>query len=288
MKKRIITISIISSLLLVTIVGIICIVTYSSNKKTTEGYHTMQESKSYVYEEGRRMSFTVYSETYNTLIRDTKNNSYILRLGPLSYELENVEVERYKLDDLCLIKIYADIPFSSKTISSDSARLQIITVKYTLDLKIGSLSILNPSEYELLGVDTLYGSYSIVDGLKILVGINIKFSKEYIKMRDFKVGEYTYGNLAQSFESNNLPNEININDYITSYNPYRVERSEGIDVNNYTYFIPLNYITLGVIRHSYITIELDGNKYYIDDFSFMTNEFDYDEYKDKMKDGEFI
>lgn len=288
MKKRIITISIISSLLIISIVGIIFIVTYSNNKKINEGYHTIIESKSYVYEEGRRISFTVYSDTYNTLIRNTKNNSYVLKMGSLSYELENVEVERYKLEDSNLIKIYADIPYSSKTISSDSARLQIITSKFTLDLKIGTLSILNPSEYELLGVDRLYGSYSIIDGLKILVGINIKLSKSYTKMKDFKVGEYTYGNLRQSFESNNLPNEININDYISNYNPYRVERSEGIDVSNYTYFIPLNYITLGVIRHSYITINLDDKDYYIDDFSFMTNEFDYDEYKDKMKDGEFI
>lgn len=288
MKTKIIKISIISSLVVLAIAGIITIIVYSNHKKVNEGYHTVLESKSYVYDEGRRMSFTVYSNTYNTLLRDTKNNNYVLKLGSLSYELENVEVQRYKLEDVTLLKIYADIPYTSKTISSDNAKLLILTAKYQLELKIGSLSILNTDEYELLGVHTLYGTYSYIDGLKVLVGINIKFSKSYTTMKDLMVGEFAYGNLGQSIESNNMPYEIKISDYIPNYNIYRVERSAGIDVSDYTYFIPLNYITVGCIRESYITVVLDDKKYYFDCFSFMTNEFDYSEYKDKMKDGEFI
>ncbi len=287
-RKLIIKISIIASLALLAIGGIITIIICSNNKKIDIGFHTILESKAYTYEEGRRMTFNVYSDTYSTLLKDTKNNKYILKLNTLTYELENVSVERYKSEDYTLIKISADLPYTSKTISSDSAKLLIITAKYQLSLRLGCLSIFNHDEHELLGVDSYYGTYSIVDGQKVLVGINIKFSKKYLKMRDLKIGEFAYGNLGQAFISNNMPHEINISDYLPTYNIYRVERSADVDVSNDTYFIPLNYTTIGTIRESYLTIILDDKKYYLDDFSFMTNELSYKDYKDKMKDGEFI
>lgn len=287
-KQLIIKISIIASLCILAIGGIITIIICSNNKKVAEGYHTILESRAYSYDEGRRMTFSIYSDTYSTLLNDTKNNQYILKLGDLSYELENVDVIRYKLEDYTLIKISSDLPYTSKTISSDSARLVIITTKYQLSLRLGSLSIFNHDEYELLGVDSYYGTYSMVDGLKVLVGINIRFSEEYSQMSDLKVGEFAYGNLRLAFESNNMPHEINIGEYIPEYNAYRVERSANVDVSNNSYFIPLNYTTLGTIREAYLTIILDNKKYYLDDFSFMTSELSYRDYKDKMKDGEFI
>lgn len=286
MKMKIIKISILATLILLAIVGIISIIVVFNNKKTVEGYHTVLESKSYVCEENRRMTFNVYSETYQSLINDTKHSNYILKMSELSFELENVEVKRYKLDDITLIKIYADLPQVSRTISSDSAKLIIVTTRYQLSLKLGTISILALDEYELLGVDRLYGTYSVVEGVKHLVGVNIKFSQKFNKIRDFKIGEYSYGNLNQMVESNEIPNEINIIDLIPNYNIYRVERTSDKDISDKTYFIPINYITLAIIREGYITVVLDDKKYYIDMFSFMSNDFDYETYKDIMKDGE--
>ena len=286
MKMKIIKISILATLILLAIVGIISIIAVFNNKKTVEGYHTVLESKSYVCEENRRMTFNVYSETYQSLINDTKHSNYILKMSELSFELENVEVKRYKLDDITLIKIYADLPQVSRTISSDSAKLIIVTTRYQLTLKLGTISILALDEYELLGVDRLYGTYSVVEGVKHLVGVNIKFSQKFNKIRDFKIGEYSYGNLNQMVESNEIPNEINIIDLIPNYNIYRVERTSDKDISDKTYFIPINYITLAIIREGYITVVLDDKKYYIDMFSFMSNDFDYETYKDIMKDGE--
>lgn len=286
MKMKIIKISILATLILLAIVGIISIIVVFNNKKTVEGYHTVLESKSYVCEENRRMTFNVYSETYQSLINDTKHSNYVLKMSELSFELENVEVKRYKLDDITLIKIYADLPQVSRTISSDSAKLVIVTTRYQLTLKLGTISILALDEYELLGVDRLYGTYSVVEGVKHLVGVNIKFSQKFNKIRDFKIGEYSYGNLNQMVESNEIPNEINIIDLIPNYNIYRVERTSDKDISDKTYFIPINYITLAIIREGYITVVLDDKKYYIDVFSFMSNDFDYETYKDIMKDGE--
>ena len=74
------------------------------------------------------------------------------------YTLYNVEVEKYKIDGATLIKISSDIPDIFEDVSSDNAKLMIYTTKYKLALQLGSITIIRPDEYELLGIDSLYGS----------------------------------------------------------------------------------------------------------------------------------
>ena len=284
-NKNLIKIIIIITLCIIAITSIIFIIICSVNKNINEGYHTVLESKSYVYEKDRKMTFNVYSDTYDTLIADNTNNQYVLQLNNLSYELENVEVRKYKIPESTLLKIEADIPIISDSVSSDSAKLIIYTPNKTVTLRLGTISILNPTKYKLLGVDRLYASYCIVDGYKQLVGINIKFKEHYDSIEDFKLGEYAIGNL-RLMTNENYDNEINIQAIIPSYNIYRVERVTGVSVNKDSYFIPINYISLMLIRESYISLRINNENYYIDTFSFMTNDLSYEEYKNIMKDGE--
>ena len=284
-NKNLIKIIIIVTLCIIAITSIIFIIICSVNKNINEGYHTVLESKSYVYEKDRKMTFNVYSDTYDTLIADNTNNQYVLQLNNLSYELENVEVRKYKIPESTLLKIEADIPIISDSVSSDSAKLIIYTPNKTVTLRLGAISILNPTKYKLLGVDRLYASYCIVDGYKQLVGINIKFKEHYDSIEDFKLGEYAIGNL-RLMTNENYDNEINIQAIIPSYNIYRVERVTGVSVNKDSYFIPINYISLMLIRESYISLRINNENYYIDTFSFMTNDLSYEEYKNIMKDGE--
>ena len=284
-NKNLIKIIIIITLCIIAITSIIFIIICSVNKNINEGYHTVLESKSYVYEKDRKMTFNVYSDTYDTLIADNTNNQYVLQLNNLSYELENVEVRKYKIPESTLLKIEADIPIISDSVSSDSAKLIIYTPNKTVTLRLGTISILNPTKYKLLGVDRLYASYCIVDGYKQLVGINIKFKEHYDSIEDFKLGEYAIGNL-RLMTNENYDNEINIQAIIPSYNIYRVERVAGVSVNKDSYFIPINYISLMLIRESYISLRINNENYYIDTFSFMTNDLSYEEYKNIMKDGE--
>lgn len=282
MKKIKILIIIILSIVLVTTITLIIV--FSNMKKTKEGYHTILENKSYVYEENRKMTFNVYSDTKVSIIGDVNNNSYILELGSLTYTLDNISVRSYGIPNSYLFKIDADIPNVSGVVSSDLAKLIIYTSKNIITLKLGSISILNPNEYELLGFDRLYASYCMVDGYKQLVGINIKFNKKYDIISDFKIGEYCYGNLNQ-IRMENYENEIDIKSLIPEYNITRVENSKAFNILNTSYFIPINYTSLMIIKEGYITLKINNVKYYIDTFSFMTNDLDYDTYKDVMKEG---
>ena len=284
-KISIIIASILSTLL---ILGIIFIVIFSNNKKEKEGYRTLQESKSFIYEEGRRMTFNVYSDTYLTLLDDVKNNTYELDLLTEKYTLYNVEVKKYKIDGATLIKISSDIPDIFEDVSSDNAKLMIYTTKYKLALQLGSITIIRPDEYELLGIDSLYGSYSNINGMNHLVGVNITFSKNYNKLNNFKIGEFTYGTLSKSIIDTKLKNEINISDYIYGYSPYAVERDKSMTLESKTYFIPLGYQVLYPIKEGFITMELDNKKYYLDVFNFMSNDYSYKEHKDYMKEGVFV
>jgi len=288
MKIRKISIVIISILSTMLIAGIIFIAVFSNNKKGKEGYRTLLESKSYIYEEERRMTFNIYSDTYLTLLDDVKNNNYELDLVKVKYKLYNVEVNKYKIDGATLIKVSADIPDVMEDTTSDNAKLRIYTPKYKLDLQLGSITIIRPDGYELLGVDSLYGSYSNINGINHLVGINITFSGNYNKLNNFKIGEYTYGTLSQAIPDLKLKNEINISDYIYEYSPYIVERDKQLKLESNSYFIPLGYQILNPIREGYITMELDNNKYYLDVFNFMSNDYSYTDYKDYMKEGVFI
>ena len=126
MKK--IKIIIIASLSVLIIFSITLLIIASNNKKIDEAYHTILESKSYVYDENRKMIFNVYSDTENTLIEDVSNNSYVLDLGNVSATLDNVKVYKYKIPESTLIKIETDIPNISNTVSSDSAKLIIHTL----------------------------------------------------------------------------------------------------------------------------------------------------------------
>ncbi len=282
MKK--IKIIIIISLSLIAIISTVIIIIASSNKNINEAYHTILENKSYIYKENRKMVFNIYSDTKETLIENSNDNKYVLNLKSFNFELDNVSVKKYEIPNSTLLKIEADIPYINKSIASDSAKLIIHTMKNTVTLRLGSISILNPTEYNLLSIGRLYGSYCKVDGYKQLVGINIKFNKD-ITISELKIGEYAYGNLKQ-MTNENYDNEINILDVIPNYNIYMVEKTSNINVAAGTYFIPINYLTLNLIREGYITLKINNEDYYLDCFTFMSNDLSYDDYKDIMKDGE--
>lgn len=261
----------------------------SGNKNIKDEFYTILESKGYVIDEDREISFDIYSKRENTLIENPLNNEYVLELDNMKIKLLDIHIDTLKIkDDLYLIKLYASMPkFNEIEYKSHKQTLVITNLKYTLSLEYGEISFLNPKDYKLLSLDTLYGSYIHYNEGLLLAGINLKFHFDYEYLINFSIG-VGYGILSKSRSDLLLDNLIDIPSMGYSYKPNKIEENYLLSLKSNTYFIPVGYKNIGIVRSSYITLELDLEKYYFDSFSFMTNNLDLDEYRGYERMGEIF
>lgn len=280
MKKGVL---ILFSIFIFMIVGIMV---YSSNKVTMTNYYSPYEGKAYVISKDRYMTFDVYFLGEDSIITKEDLNTYTLYLDDYSFVLNDVHVNKIDAGKYTIARIYAKmIEFPTKEYHSKTSTLEILNPKFKLRLSYGAMSFISDGLYPLLSVSSLYGSYSYMNGSLILSGINIKFTNHYSYMKSLKIGNIAYGALSNALYDTKLDNIVDLSMVIPSYNPKRVEEEYTIGLQSNELFIPLGYKDIQMIRSGYMIITLDNIAYYLDTFDFMTNYFDFDEYKNMMKDG---
>ena len=273
MKKIIIFIFI----LLISILSIT--IYFSYQKKSMNDYFIIKQNKSYVYKENEELSFELYSYKNNSLITFKDENEYFICYEDNIINLVDVSINEYYQNDIYLIKIKSKMPevFKNGIIIKDLI-LKINNDKFSFMANMGSLSILDPTNYELLSINDLYASYSYINNNLMLVGINISLTNEYRTLSDFKIGNFTSSLLSLALKDSLYDNEIEIKKILPSYDPTEIE-NKTIDLKSNTYFIPITYIEYNVIKEGYITLKLDDKLYYLDTFSFITNDLIFNDYK---------
>jgi len=268
------------------IVSTILIIVISNNKQTILNLYTVMENRSYIYEEGRRFNISVYSNLDNNLTIYPSENEYYLILDNYEQKLTNPKIEEYKGLNDKLYKYEFDLPKPSDVLSSDNAIFKIVNSKFSVALNIGTMTILNHHDYELLSVNKLYGSFDIIGGEKRLVGINVILNKKYEYLTKFKLGKYSYGYLSKSLFDQKFDYSIDINKYINNYVINKIEDGYILGLASNNLFIPITYMYDYILKESYITLSLDGKDYYIDNFSYLVNELDPNDYIKTKSIGE--
>lgn len=243
---------------------------FSNNKDSSYEYFTILESKSYVYKEDRRIDFNVYCNKDDSLISYSDKNSYSLKLDDMLIPLNDVSIKKAVVDDYYLVRIDALMPnITNDELICKDAKLIILNSSFELTLNIGSFSILNPKKYELLSVQTLYASFSIIDSLKHLVGININLTNKYNTIDYFKIGGISYGMLSKIKYSTLYDDEVVISDIVKNYYMKLVEVQTSQIIKDNILFIPISYEMSYLLRGGYIIISLNNEKYYLDSFIYM-------------------
>ncbi len=277
--KLTIILSIILSSIIILIITLIII---NNNKNTSLKFYTIKESKSYVYKLDRRMSFDIYSNKDNTLLNYSNDINIRLYLdADTSYKLENISIDIDDMNDYYIYKITSDIPYVYDEISSLDAYLDIHTSRYQFKAYIGSISIINPS-CDLLSISSFSASYSLIDDINELVGINIEFSNNYHKINNFRIGNNIKGDL-ENILYQQYDHEIDIYEIIPDYEIEKNINNIEYNLLNNNLFIPLSYLNLYTTRQGYILINLDGIDYYFDTFDFIITNLNFNYYKNKNR-----
>ena len=274
-------------LYLTLITGLVSLFFYGNSKKIDHRLFTIKENISVVYEKNRYMTFNIYSEIKNPMIIYPEYNSYTLRLDKLSFTLENVSVEVVEGFDINIVKIKANMPnLTNSELYSKTCYLDIVNADYSVMLNLGTFSYLNSDYYKQIELDSLSGSYSYVDDYFNLVGINIKLSKKYEYMTEFRIGAYAIGMISKTKTNLSYDNEINIYDIIPSYIDTKIDRNYVYGIKSNMMFIPIGYIESYLTRSGYIVITLDNINYYFDDFPYMTTDPIFTKYKNYLIEGD--
>jgi hypothetical protein len=273
-----------------TLIGLITFLfIYSNNKLTVFDYYSPYESKAYVNNKDREMSFDIYTKEKDSLLLNKDMNTYTLYLDDLSIVLENIRISSFDLGEYYLIRVYSLMPgLTDMEYKSEGCNLEIKNPKYTVKLKYGKISFLKEDAYPLASISGLYGSYSYMNGILIMSGINIILSNHFSYLGSIRIGNTCFGTLSSAIFDLQMENICDITKIIPSYNPKKVEKDHIIGLESNTLFIPLGYKEITLLRSGYIMLTLDDKTYYIDTFDFMTNAYDFNDYKDMMIKGEVI
>lgn len=272
---------------IVLLASAIVLVALSSIRRVEERLYILPQAKSYICKEGERLSFEIYSNRRDSILFYPEQNTYQLVSNSAVYTLKEVHVEKLLQKEMTLFIITAALPpIPEDTLYLDEGILRIENSVFTGIFEFGSLSILKPEGYALLGVDDFYASYAYIDGVLQLVGLNITFSKIYQTISALKVGSSTRADLTLAQKDMKCPNEVEILQIVPNYQIEIEEREiPPLLAESRTYFFPMVYDKLLVIRQGFITAQLDGIWYYIDTFTFIVNELDYAEYQPALKRG---
>lgn len=260
---------------------------YSNQKKTELIYYSPYESKSMLYEMNREMSFDVYTKDKNSIISDPSNNTYTLKMEDMSFELRDIRITELEFKEYNIIRIFSSIPDTGyDEYSSQSGTLVISNPIYTLRLPLGPISIIKENIYPLLSIDALFGSYSYINGILILVGINLTLTNSYSNLESLRIGTNLIGNIRLSKLDISYANIMDIHNEIPSYSPKKTEVGFTKALESKEIFIPISYKTLTLCKSGYTLVKLDGEIYLIDTFDFMTNCYEFYEYESMMNKGE--
>ena len=135
------------------IISFISLFVISYNKLIDYEFYTIKENHSFVYKEDRRMILNVYSKTKKPLIYYENENTYTVRLDGHTSRLKDIDITGIDYKDYFLIRIESEIPYvTDSEYHSDRFYLEIVNQKYTVSLDMGTISILNPKEIELVSI----------------------------------------------------------------------------------------------------------------------------------------
>lgn len=262
------------------------LVVFSSARGIEECLYIVPQAKSYICKEGERLSFEIYSNREDSILSYPQQNMYQLTSESSVYTLEDVRVEKIFQKEMTLLIITAALPpMTEDFLYLEEGRLRIENAVFSVVFDFGALSILKPTGYTLLGVDDFYASYAYIDGVLQLVGLNITFSKDYQTISFLSVGNVATADFNLAQKNLKCQNEVDILRIVPDY---RIEAERGVaslSAESRTYFFPLVYDELLVIRQGFITALLDGTWYYMDTFAFIVNELEYAEYRPVLKRG---
>ena len=272
-------------ILLVIIIGIISIYYYSESKAINESFYVIDSHYSFIYEENRKYNIDIYSDSKSSIIEYENDNIYQIINDNDVYTLNNVNINKEKIGKYYVYQLsftIFDIGEEDKLLSNPI--LKIINQKYILELNVGDIYILKPTNYELLNINDYYASYSYLNESLMLVGLNIEFSDNYSTLNELKVGKFALGKLDLALKNTFLNNEINIREAISSYRYNEISNAK-LNFESKAYFIPITYDELKLIKASFVTLNIDDKSYYLDYFPFITNSLDLDDYKNYIKEG---
>lgn len=272
------------SILIISFIGaLIILIIYINSNKKEEKYFSILESKSYIFEENRKMNVDVYSTIDNSIIEDINSSNYELNIGNNKYMVTDIEIQKYEINNYYLYHFIFDIPQVNSEVCGNS-KFKISNLRFKLNIDIGYISILNPNGYKLLSFDKLYASYSNINGSKHFIGLNIELNyiDQYIEA--LKLSNNVVASLKAA-KPKLYENEIDIYDVIKGYNINKIEANSNLIINNKAFFIPFAYNDLYLVKEGYIAFVIDGINYYIDTFMFFVGNVDPNDYLSLKKEG---
>lgn len=255
-----------------------------SFKPSTNIFKSIYQSYGYVYKEGKRIEIDLYSDDKTSLIENVNANSYYLFYDNNKNGLNNVNIIKRKVGNYYIYKLSFDIfkPINDELIIKDSL-LIIENKEFTLNINIGSISIFN-GEIEELEYNDIYASYAYINNSLMLVGINIELNNAYNRISNICVNGITYTDTNLIIDGNMFENEVDIKSIIPDYKYNSIVQSHR-RIKTQTLFIPVTYKDLIVVKGGYLIITLDGNKYLINEFDFIFNDLNIDDYKTYIKES---
>ena len=271
-------------LILSFIVVFIGLLYVSSLKPSTNQFKVIRQSYGYVYKNDKRMEFDLYSKDNSSIIENVEVNSYFLSYDGNKNILNNVLVSKTRLNDYFIYKISFDIikPISEELII-ENAKLVIENKDFLMSVEVGNISVLN-KEIEQLEFSDVYASYAYINNALLLVGINIELANDYNRISNLSVNNMTYTDTNLLIDGSMYENEIDIKSIIPKYRYNSILRSHR-KIETKTLFIPVTYKDLIVIKGGYIIITLDGCEYLINEFDFIFNNLDINDYQSYIEES---
>jgi len=277
------------SIILVLIIGLFSILIINNKRIIDIEFYSIPENHSYVYAKDKKMSLNVYSKTSKPLIYYENKNTYTLKLDTYTIKLDDVEIEGIEYDDYYLIKYKFNIPYiTDDEYISLKFDFVISNFKYDITLNMGTLSILNDTNFKLVNVSYLKAIYTEVDDELLLCGINLKFNNDiYNNLYELKIGSLLYANLDEYKNNLLLDSVIDIYEYIPDYDYLNIKSGNNILINkDYYIFIPINYSIYNLVREGYITFNIDNEYYYFDSIPFLATTPKLNEFNSLVQKGE--
>lgn len=253
-------------------------------KDETNDHYIIKQSYGFVYKEDKKAEIDVYTKLKRSIIDNAEANDYYLTIDTTRYKLSGIEVYKSKLNGYSIYKISFTLPDTKNDINTTNAYLSIVGER-TLEFHLSSLSIIYNKSLEL-SFNTIYATYGYINGALMLVGINIELENKYNILSYFSINDFSYTDMTCILQESLQNNEVNIKELLPNYN-YNKVGFEQMEIKSNKLFIPVTYNDLLMIKHGYIILKLDGQKYIINDFDFIFNNLDISEYKDYMQEVKY-
>lgn len=289
MKKFVLGITISACIALITIF----VLSKNKNVENEDIYYTIPRNLSYHYEKNKKMSFDIFMNNESSLIEFPEENSYFLVEEQNSYQLNGVEVRKEK------DYISSENVFYKYTITCDllhlleedmifkDCYLQIQNDTFTLEVYIGYVEIFN-EEYSPLVFTDLYGNYAYVQGELHLIGITIQLDSSYKRLKQVIIGNafvpLSYIEQDQLYDSERLESSLKHSVIMDK----KSQEEYSLNSKQNYYFMPISYPKLALITSGCVVLEIDGEKYYIEDFTYLANDISIASYPHIKREGKIV